>query len=171
MKNQLFTIALGVLIISGCYAQNKYSEGISKANGERFQITYTWPDKDLMVISNVKNKYEKGGPGSDNPNALPMRREDIHFDVPAAKAIIQQVLKPKYENLHKNEDFVHVDLIFESSGELSDITFGVMKNTLVSLEDLAEIDARLRNTLSATYTGREFKDHKIFIYNLGSTFF
>lgn len=124
MKNQLFTIVLGVLIITGCYAQNKYSEGISKANGERFQITFTWPDKDLMVISNVKNKYEKGGSGSDNPNALPMRREDIHFDVPAARAIIQQVLKPRYKELNKCEGFLYVGLIFESSGKLSDISFG-----------------------------------------------
>ena len=167
LKNQIFLTILGVLLTTGCYAQNKYSEGISKAKGEQFQITYTGLDNDLIVISNVKNKYAKGGPVSDNPNALPFRREDIHIDVPAANAIIQQVLKPKNEKLHQNEDFVNVLFRFERSGKLSDISFGLKPNTLISLEDIAEIDARLRGIISATYTGKAYKDHKTFMYSLG----
>jgi len=164
MKTQLFLIILGLLISAECYAQNKYPEGISKVKGEQFQISYTGMEKDLIVVYNVRSKYAEGGPKSDNP---PPKREDIHFDVPAAKAIIQQVLELKYEKLHQNEDFVNVQLIFERSGKLTGISYGLKKNTLITLEDVAEIDTRLRKTVIATYTGRDIKDHKIFLYSLG----
>jgi hypothetical protein len=52
------------------------------------------------VVNNVKSKYAQGVKASDKPLPLPLKREDIHFDVPAANAIIQQVLKPKYNKLH-----------------------------------------------------------------------
>jgi len=171
MKTQLFLIILGVLISTGCYAQNKYSEGISKVKGEQFQVSYTGLDKDVIVVYNLKNKYTKGIPLTDNPNALPLRREDIHFDVPAAKAIIQGVLKPKKEQLRQNENIISVQLIFERSGELSDIAYGLKRNTLISLKDIAEIDARFRSTISATYTGTAYKDYKVLTYSLGITWF
>ncbi|NEU09411.1 hypothetical protein GZH53_13885 [Flavihumibacter sp. R14] len=91
--------------------------------------------------------------------------------MPAAKAIIQKVLQGKKEKLQQNEDYVHVDLIFERSGKLSDITYAVKKNTLITLADLAEIDAQLRFTLGATFTGNAYKEHKIFNYDFGSVRF
>ena len=83
---------------------------------------------------NVKSKHADGGPISDNPNALPLRRKDIHFDVTATNAIIQEVLKPKIGMLHQNEEFVNVGITFERSGKISDIGYGLKPNTLISLE-------------------------------------
>jgi len=171
MKTQLILLILGLLISAGCYAQNKYPDGISKVKGEQFQISYTGLNKDLIVVYNLKSKYTKGGPVSDNPNAFPFRQEDIHFDVPAAKAIIQQVLKLKLEKLRQNEDFINIGFTFEPSGKLTDIGYGVKKGTLISLKDIAEIDARFRSTTRATYTGTTYKDYKVLMYSLGTTWF
>jgi len=166
MKKQLFLLILSLLISTGCYAQNKFPEGISKVRGEQFQVSHTGLNNDRIVVYNVKGKHTKGGPVSDNPNALPYEREDIHFDIPAAKAIIREVLKLKTKELRQNEDFPLVILQFEQSGKLTDISYGFKKGTLISLEDIAEIDARLRRTIKATYTGITYKDYKILMYSL-----
>ena len=171
MKKSLILIILSVLITTGCYAQNKYPQGISKIKGEQFRISNSGLENDLIVVCNLKNKYALGGPNPENPNAPEYKREDIHFDVPAAKAIIHMVLQGKKEKLQQNEDFVHVDLIFKRSGKLSDVAYAVKKNTLITLADIAEIDAQLRNTLRATFTGNAYKEHRIFNYDFGSVRF
>lgn len=167
MKNKLIFLIL-VVLSTGCYAQNKYLEGLSKVNGEQFQITYSGPDNDFIVVYNVKSKYSKRVTASDNPRAQLVKREDFHFDKPAVKAIIQQVLKTKKQKLDQNEDFVHIEFVFEPSGKLADISYGVEKRTLISLDDLAEIDARLRKSINATFTGNAFKDYKFLSYSYGT---
>lgn len=166
MRASLMFINLLVLA-SGCNAQNKYPKGVSNVNGETFQISYTGPDNDFIVVYNVKSKYS-GVAASDNPHALLVKREDIHFDVSAVKAIIQQAFKTKKEKLHSNKDFLHIEFNFERSGKLSDISYGVEKKTLISMEDLANIDTRLREVIRATFTGNAFNDYKYLSYSFGT---
>jgi len=166
MKTPISLIILGLLISTGCYAQNKFPEGISKVKNEQFQVEYTGIENELILVYNVKSRYTKGGSLSDNPLVLPFSQDDIHFDITAANAIIQKVLKPKNEKLHQNEDFVHVIFKFEQSGKLTDISYGFKKGTLISLEDIAEIDARLRKNITASFTGKAYKDYKFLIYYL-----
>ncbi|NEU10161.1 hypothetical protein GZH53_17690 [Flavihumibacter sp. R14] len=167
MRIQLFFITLGSLISVGCYAQNMFKEGVSKVKNEQFKIEYAGLDNDMIVIYNLKSKHAKGGPVSDNPLAAPLKREDFHFDRSAAYAIIQGIVKAKLENLRKNEDFVQVILTFEKSGKLTDIGYGLKKTTLVSLGEIAEIDARLRDSIVATFTGNTYKEYNFLIYSLG----
>jgi len=167
MKKQLFLLILSLLISTGCYAQNKFPEGISKVKGEQFQVSHTGLNNDRIVVYNVKSKYAKGAVITDNPNALRLKREDIHFDITAANAIIREVLKPKAKKLRQNEDFPLVIFKFERTGKLTDISYGLKKNTLINLKDIAEIDTRLRRTIRATYTGITYKDYKVLMYSLG----
>jgi len=167
MKNQLILIILGLLISTGCYVQNKYPEGVSKVRGEQFKIEYTGLENDRIVVYNLKGKLAQGEPISDKPYALRLKREDIHFDITAAKTIIREILKPKAKELRQSEDFPLVILHFERTGKLTDISYGFKKGTLVSLKDIAKIDARLRRTIRATYTGITYKDYKLLMYSLG----
>ena len=167
MKTHLILITFGILIGTGCYAQNKFPEGLSEVKNEQFQITYTGLNKDLIVVYNVKGKHAKGGPASEKLYPLPYKREDIHFDKSAAYAIIQNVFNLKKEKLHQNDDFVTIGIEFEGSGRISDIDYGMKKGTLISLADIAEIDARLRKSITATFTGEVYKEYKFLRYSLG----
>jgi hypothetical protein len=171
MKSKIFLAIVGALLSTGSNAQTKFSEGISKVKGEQFKIEYTGLDRDLIVVYNVKSKHADGGPISDNPNAFPLKQEDIHFDVPAARAVIQKVLKPKNVMLHQNEEFVNVGITFERSGRISDIGYGLKKGTVISLEEIAEIDALIRKSITASFTVSTSKDYKFLIYDLGNITF
>jgi hypothetical protein len=171
MKTLLIILTLGTLTCAGCYAQNKFPEGVSTVKNEQFKIEYTDWDKDFIVVYNVKSRHTKAGPESDDSFAPPIKRDDIHFDKTAPYTIIQKVLKPRLEKLHKNEDFVHIILVFEKSGKLSDVSYGLKKSTLISLEEIAEIDTRLRNSIVAAFTGDDYKKYKFIIYRLGTISF
>jgi hypothetical protein len=164
MKKLIFIFLIGCFIIP-CSAQTRLVAGEMKAKHDTF-IVKEIDSKLLMdsikriVVYSKSNLYNKGIPYSEaekNRRFLPMNpKKDTHVDNGAVKQIVYNVLNNKLSALKKNAETMDLILVFHPDGKLTDVAFGLRENTLVTLQDIEEIDRRLRTEIKASFTGKQY---------------
>ncbi len=90
---------------------------------------------------------------------------DMHVNVDEIKPIVYGVLDGKIKRLKQNKERIEFDLIFKPNGEIVDITFFLNENTLISAQEIEEIDTQLRSKIKATFTGKQYVNYEVIRYS------
>lgn len=152
-------------ILQKNYAQTKLLPGKLKGKYHSYivsKIPKNIGDTGKFIgIENKVNKYPTGIPYSVEEKKrtfLPMDpKKDIHVDNNIIKQVVLSVLNYKLEALKKNKETLSIIFVFEPSGKLTDIGFFPKEKTIISLEDIENIDTKLRQTVKVTFTGTQYK--------------
>ncbi|WP_179414249.1 hypothetical protein HDF19_16055 [Mucilaginibacter sp. E4BP6] len=170
MKKIILTIALLIIFIK-CSAQTKLTPGEIQGKHDTFIVNkLSYHDSVRYIdIYSKSNKYNNGIPYTKeekNRTFVPMDfRKDLHVDKDAAKQIIYTILSDKLAALKNNKETMSVLVEFETDGKITDISFTLKEDTLVSLEDIEQIDYSLRKNITATFTGENYKHYIAINYN------
>jgi hypothetical protein len=172
MKKIIFFLLIW-FALSKCSAQTRLIPGEIKGKHDTFIIQkYPKPFDTInnIVISSKKNKYNNGIPytaAEKSGKFVPMHlKTDIQVDNGAIKQIVFAVLGEKLNSLKNNKEVMSYILYFKHDGQISDISFGLHKNTLITLQEIEEIDRRLRTTVKATFTGKAYLQYEVVNYNI-----
>lgn len=150
-----------VMTLTQCVAQNKLRAGEIKGNREVFVVKPATPllnqPETSIIVSSKRNKYDKGIPFPKDPKALPMNKKtDMKVDTGAIRVIVFNILSKKLPLLKQNHEKLAIDLIFEPSGQLTDVGFVLNKNTAITAEELERIDLKLREDIKAKFSGKYY---------------
>jgi len=155
--------------LSKCSAQTRLMPGILKGKHDTFVVEKLKLADSLIVVYSKGNKYVNGLPRPKVPHFLPMGRFDVHVDNNAIKQLIYSALKTKLADLKKNKESIITNFDFYPNGQISDISFGLHENTLVTLQDIEDIDQKLRVTVKATFTGKAYLQYEAIYYSQSPT--
>jgi len=158
------TISLSIsLVFTLCSAQARLTPGELKGKLGTFIIKKLDEPFDTtkhIVVYSKSNKYNNGVPYSKaekDPQFLPMNpKKDTHVNNEAINQIVYSVLNKKLDALKRNKEQMNLIFDFEPDGKLTDISFGLNENTLITLQDIEEIDRQLRASIKATFTGKQY---------------
>ena len=118
--------------------------------------------KKHIIVSAASNKYDKGIPYPKKPIPFPINPRDIHVNKQDVKPIIYNVLYNDPSNLRRNKEIIDIDFIFKPNGEVTDIVFGLRENTLITIQEIEDIDQQLRANIKATFTGTRQLQYEAF---------
>ena len=164
MKNLIYIIT--ILISSGCYAQKKLTEGTLKVKSTIYEVKKSEYGKNRIAVFNQNIKYPHGIGNSSNPRAFPMKHSDMHVDAEKVNEIVYSVLKNKLKELKDNHEFMNIGVVFEQDGSLVDVEyFTLSQNTLINIEEIDQINKKLKNEIRMRFTGRDYLDYKAFAYS------
>lgn len=165
---KLFCVVISVLIVINCKAQKRLEAGKVTVKNHTFSVTaYQSVVKGsprAIVISNIENKYRNGIP-SPKPGLIPMGLHDIHIDFDQIKQIAYNVLKPKWKDLKNNSEKMNILLVLKQDGSMWDVSFGLNENTLVTAEEIEQIDSKIRSGVRATFTGKRYLQYEAISYS------
>ena len=155
-----------------CFAQTRLLAGEVKSNNKTFIVHKIKPmlsdTEKIISVYSKSNKYNNGIPYSKaekDPRFLPMNQvTDMHVNVDEIKPLVYGVLGDKIRRLKQNKESIEFDLIFKPNGEIVDMTFFLNENTLISAQEIEEIDTQLRNKIKATFTGKQYLNYEAIPY-------
>ena len=153
-------------IYVGARAQTPIKIGKIKAKHEIFIIhelrKLAGNDSPKIVVYSESNKYNNGMPQPKNEKySMLINPQDLHMDVNLVKPIVFEVLSNKLQQLKANKETLVIIMNFTTQGEACDVSFSMKKNTVISIEDIEEIDSRLRKTIHMTFIGQQYKNHEV----------
>jgi len=168
MKNIIYSLLISVTCIT-CSAQTRLTPGEIKGKHETFIIKLIQPlpndTQKLWVVSSKSNKYNNGIHSPQNRILIPMdEKKDVHVNNDTIKLIIYQILNNKLNALKTNKDVVGLIFIFKPNGRLTDIVFSMHSNTLITLQEIEEIDKQLRAHIKATFTRKYYLQYEAINY-------
>jgi hypothetical protein len=169
MKNIIILASITFFYIQSS-AQTRLTPGEIKGKHDTF-IVYEL-DSSLMMdtikrigVNSKSNKYSKGIPYPKIKHPLPINQNtDIHVDKNAVRQIINEVLNVKLGALKRNKENIDVAFDFYPNGAIADVGYTLRKNTVITLQDIEEVDQRLRSTIKATFTGRAYLQYEAIYY-------
>lgn len=94
-----------------------------------------------------------------------MGLHDIHIDFDQIKQIAYNVLKPKWKDLKNNSEKMNILLVLKQDGSMWDVSFGLNENTLVTAEEIEQIDSKIRSGVRATFTGKRYLQYEAISYS------
>jgi hypothetical protein len=107
----------------------------------------------------------KGIPYPKNPRAFPILRSDIHADTAKARQLVLTILQKKLGALKHNKEIMDIDVVFEQDGTLRDLSYiRVNKNTLITPNEIEQIEQKLKAEIRVRYTGKDNLDHVAISY-------
>jgi hypothetical protein len=165
MKKIIFFLLISFIYIQ-CSAQTRLIPGEMKGKDETFiidKIQQFASDKIAQIgVYSKGNKYNSGIPYSKAQIELGRRflpinpKRDVHVNNAAVKQIVYGVLSKQLDALKQNREDIDFLFVFEPNGTLVDISYILPENTLISLQDIEEIDLLLRANIKATFTGKQY---------------
>jgi hypothetical protein len=111
----------------------------------------------FIIIYSMKNKYNNGIPPGKNEIDLSLR--DVHVDQKLIENIIKDVLHDKLSTLHRRHEVIGGGLIFETSGNLTDVSFNVHEGSIITPTEIEAIDNRLRAEVKPIFAGKAYLTH------------
>jgi protein-arginine kinase len=93
-------------------------------------------------------------------------KKDLHVDKDAINQIIYNVLNDKLVALKNNKETMSVLVNFEPNGKITDISFTLKEKTQITLEEIEDIDQKLRKNITASFTGEAYKHYIAINYDL-----
>jgi len=168
MKKIIYFLIISATCIT-CAAQTRLTPGEIKGKHETFTIhlfkSMTTDTQKLLVVYSKSNKYNKGIPRAKNPNAIPYNpKTDVHVNNDSIRSIIYRVLN-NIDELKKNKEEMGLIFAFELNGDLTQITFSLHGNTLITLQQIEEIDKQLRANVKASFTGKWYSQFPVIDYH------
>ena len=163
-----------------CSAQTKLTPGEIKGKHDTFIIKQI--DQSLMmdtikriVVYSKSNLYNNGIPYSKvekDRSFLPMNpKRDMHVNNDAIKQIVYNVLNNKLDALKHNKEIMNIILKFHPDGQITDIGLGLHENTLITLQEIEDIDRQLRVNIKATFTGKQYLQYIAINYDVPGIIF
>ncbi len=153
-------------------AQTRLMPGEMKGKHDTFIIHKLKPfdSVNYIVVYSKGNKYNNGIPSPKVPHFIPMSYLDTHVDNKTIKQIVYTVLNKKLAALKQNKETMTTNFDFYPNGQICDASFGLHENTLITLQDIEEIDQELRATLKATFTGKQYLQYEVIYYSKSPSF-
>ena len=163
MKTFIY-ILLAFFSVSTCSAQTRLSPGRINAKHGTFIINKhdkrSFETHTKIVIYSESNKYNNGLPRPRTHNAIPINPKDIHENIDDVKPIVYGILNKKLDALKQAHEEMYILINFKTTGEVADIVFSLNENTVVTLEEIEEIDLKLRANIKVTFTGKVYLQHE-----------
>lgn len=174
MKMTRFITLLGFILLCFQVFAQKLKPGTNvKLNDEIFTVKEYERIPNRISIINSNNRYVRNGiPKSKKGfDAPPISRKDLHFDNEKYQSIINDVFKSNRSLLRSRKETASVSTIFQKNGDLSDILhISMKKGTIITASELADLIKRLKAEIKMTFTGKEYLDHPVIIYNFSIVF-
>jgi len=159
MKKYILSALISVAI-TGCFAQTQLPEGKVRGKHDAFRVhhdDHVFNNQKFIIIYSEKNKYNNGIPRGKNEIDLSLR--DVHVDQKLKENIINDVLRDKLNTLHKHHETIGGGLIFETSGNLTDVSFSVHEGSIINPIEIEAIDNRLRSEVKPVFAGKAYLTH------------
>jgi len=154
------------------YAQEKFKHGNMKIGEDIYGVIFSNEYPSIGISNLSKNLKDIPRPKTNNINGLlPIREEDMYFDVENEKTIVVKVLNDKIDKLKRNKESIRIDYVFYPDGRVMNIEYGLSKQTSITPKDLAKIDENLRNNLKMKFTGDQYKAYPAIYFNKKRIFF
>jgi hypothetical protein len=173
MKNILI-LPLIIFIGRQCEAQTPLVPGEIKGKYETFIINELKPlasdSLKFIDVSSRSNKYDNGMPQPHVRNLLPVSKQDIHVDNDAIKQIVYTVLTGKLAALKKNGEILYLNIKFLQNGNITDLSYTLHENTIITLQDIETIDRQLRMNVKAKFTGVQYHQYEVIYYQQPPSF-
>lgn len=165
MKTFIYIFVVCALCTS-CFAQTALKEGQHTYDGKTFDVKrHTYLERTSISVSAIGRFYDKRPPLPKDPNGLPVKKKDVHFDIEKVKGIVNNVLASKRDELNRNNDRIDLSFAFlKQDGSIEYISYFLNGNTLIKLEDIAKIDMEIKRNVKATYTGNEHANFYLINY-------
>ena len=171
MKKMILSSIVFMIYIN-CHGQTKLVPGEINIKHDTFVIFTLKPVDSIKYIGiySNSNKYKNGVPytkAEKNRTFVPMDfRKDLHVNQNVLKQIIYNKLSNKLNSLKSNKETMRVNIEFEPNGKVTDIIFTLKENTNITLEDIEQIDQKIRRDINATFTGENYKQYIAIDYYL-----
>jgi hypothetical protein len=162
MKNLIYCIPLCLLYIQ-CSAQKPIALGEVKGKQTTFVVNELKPfnsEKNIIIYSK-NNKYNNGVPYPKNPSLPPLPLRYVTVNKADVKPIVYDILKQKIDLLQRNKETIAVHVLFKTTGEVADISFTLHENTLITIQEIEEIDKQLRSKIKASFTGKQYFEYEV----------
>ncbi|MFB5945835.1 hypothetical protein [Albibacterium profundi] len=166
MKNiekSAIILTVSIILCLTATAQDNFSEGKYTVDGRIFETTFSDIYANRMTVDSKLPQYKEGYPWPEGPNLpLMVLRSDMKVDTVIDRKIIYEVLEDKLENLKANGEELTVRYAFGPDGDVVDISsFSLARNTLITPQELALIDKRLRKEVRASFKGPDYRNWKV----------
>lgn len=147
-------------------AQVGFSEGKYTVDGRTFEIMFSDINANRMTVISKLPQYKEGYPLPEGPTPpLMVRRSDINVDTVADRQVFHEVLKGKLGELATNSEKIVIYYVFGQDGNIVDISFYILpRNTVITPEELALVDKRLRNEVTASFKGPDYLNWPVIFY-------
>ncbi|SFH35247.1 hypothetical protein [Pedobacter insulae] len=167
-----------ILLISlsySCWAQKPLKVGRYELDGKTFVVKKFNNGVRTRLSIFVGTEVEpqnKSYPPPKNKYASPPVKRDIHFDTALVKEIVLKTLGKKRARFKEKKAFLSLSLTFKKDGKLEDAFYALYNDFNVTLEEIADIDKKLKaGAIKATFTGIEYLDYQFIHYNGFDVFF
>ncbi|WP_316843886.1 hypothetical protein [Pedobacter psychrodurus] len=163
MKNRIYLILF--LFFGTSYpAQSQLKPGkYNIDNGEFVVKKYDYPGQIRYSVRKL-GKYEKGNPVPKDPNAIPVRTNEIHFDISKIKALTTEKLGAKLASFKKNEAVISIFLSFEQNGNVASISYILKNVNEITVNEISQIDKKIRNNIIAKFSGTGYLNFPVINY-------
>ncbi|WP_316843874.1 hypothetical protein [Pedobacter psychrodurus] len=78
--------------------------------------------------------------------------------------LIKDKLSDKLASLKKNEAVISVFLSFEQNGKIADISYTLKNAENISVNEISQLDKKIRDNILATFSGREYSNFPVINY-------
>ncbi|SFH35165.1 hypothetical protein [Pedobacter insulae] len=172
MKTLIYFL-LAITLCSSCWAQKPLKEGQYKYDGKTFIVEKSAYLERTSITVRVVGRFEnKPQPSLKKPNALPIRKKDIHFDINKVKEITYNILEPNKKELNVNKERIDLHFTFNpEDGSIENIFYFFNGNTRINLKEIAKIDRQIKKQITANFTGNEYSDYYFIEYGIVSVLF
>ncbi|MDB5116297.1 MAG: hypothetical protein JWQ79_1789 [Mucilaginibacter sp.] len=161
MKKLIYTLPLFLLYLQ-CSAQTKLVAGEFKGRHETVVVknAMSFNSVDHIFVYLKSNHYINGNP-HPKKRPVPMRPKDLQINTEEIKPIVTKVLASKLLQLKQNKEEMNVQFMFNTKGAVIDVYFNLHANTLITVEDIEEIDKLLKNNVKASFTGIDYRNYEV----------
>lgn len=164
-----------LLISFLCYSTFSYAQKLTPGLlTKKFKVSKSRVESlvnEKIIITNIGYKYAKIPPKVKNVNAYPMQKKDIHFDIAKVRELIYQILSTKLSTLRSKKETLTLQFRFNQKGNLKDIGYIGTLNTTLDLEDIENIDAKLKREIKANYSGTDYLQYDEINYSYPTIIF
>ncbi|WP_293786035.1 hypothetical protein [uncultured Pedobacter sp.] len=173
---KILILCLAICMFSSCYAQQIIRAGIYEFNGKRFKVKdldfKSYNGKNIIIIGNPDYKYQNTPPPLPKvEHPFPMQKKDIQINNDKIRKIIFDVLKENLEKLKKNDENISLSFDLSQNGQILSIGYSLNQKTFISIEDIAEIDKRIKDEIKVNFTGTDYLQYDVISYSMPTILF
>lgn len=148
--NSILTTLTFVFFIINLQAQQPLRKGIVKIGENTYEITKS-KTRPVYLIWNIDNSELKPNPLEANGFPTEYIRTKMTNEKELEKIVCEALGKEKREQLTAAKEKISGQINYRPDGSVIRVVFGVQENTVLTLDDLAQVERTLQQRFKASF--------------------